>query len=360
MRTRIAKTNKPDRQPFRSVDSATKRLPFLILCALVPTALPTASALADDGYVGIYSDSLGSSPCTVVEQYSGTTLYVIAKTVGGSEDGIRGAEFRIEVTNPSGWILSYTPTSAANVVLGNPIDTEPDPDSGGGLNLGFPSCVAPDGNGQIRLGTLSVFNLSGDPTELRVKRHSEPSNAGYACPLFVKCDFSLLCMTPAPADSCTVGTEKGVVAAAGDPACFVAMLNRDVVPGPDPGPDPDPDPDPDPELPPDNGPQLLAMLKAGAVSLPAGETRAALARTTIRSAQLATILADHDVQAISKAFPNFDPADTLATARTGETVRLMDYSRIYRLSLPMQGGRRVCESSSGRCARCFSSTTMAA
>jgi subtilisin family serine protease len=270
----------------RLVESAKKHLPFLILGALSTVGIRVASAQADDGYVGIYSDSLGSTPCTEVEQYTSTTLYVIAKTAGGSANGIRGAEFRIEVTNPSGWILSFTPPGAANVVLGNPVDADPDPDAGGGLNLGFPSCQAPDGSGRIRLGTLSVFNLNGSPTELRVKRHSQPSNAGYACPLFVKCGFSLLCMTPASEDSCTVGAEKGVVGADGDLSCFVAAVFES---------------------------------------------------TTMRSVQLATALADHDVQSISRAFPDFNLADTLGTTRTGETVQLMNYSRIYRLSLPPMG-----------------------
>jgi hypothetical protein len=70
---------------------------------------PAALAQTNNGYVGIYVDSLGTTPCTSVPPMTGTTLYVIAKTAGASSNGITGAEFRIEVTSPSGWFISYTP-----------------------------------------------------------------------------------------------------------------------------------------------------------------------------------------------------------------------------------------------------------
>jgi subtilisin family serine protease len=306
-----------------------KRLLVVIAWALVPILVSSSLAQTGDGYVGIYADAAGTVPCTNIPNYTGTTLYVIAKTAGESANGITGAEFRIEVTDPSGWYLSYTPPGTASIVMGNPIDTDPDPNAGGGVNLGFPSCQVPDSSGQVRFGTLSVFNASGSATDLLVKRHSQPTNPDFGCALFVRCDdpyYTKVCMTSAPPDSCTLGTQKTGLAAVEDPAYFVAALNEGN----------GSDPDPDPELP-DNGPQLLAMIKDGIVSFPPGETRASLAGTTIRSAQLATVLASHDVQVIAKAFPSFDLADTVGTARTGETVRLMNYSRIYRLILPSQG-----------------------
>ena len=190
------------------------KLTTTIACFVTPV-LANASALAQigDGYVGVYADSLGTIACSHVAQMTGTTLYVIAKTAGASGNGIAGAEFRIEVTNAAGWYLSYTPPQTANIVLGNPIDLDPDPSAGGGLNLGFQRCQAPTEGGQVRLGTLSVFNASGGPTNLIVKRHSQPTNTTFSCALFVACDdpyYSKACMTPAASDTCTLATQKSI------------------------------------------------------------------------------------------------------------------------------------------------------
>jgi len=126
-----------------------------------------------------------------------TTLYVIAKTGGRSTYGITAAEFRIEVTQPKGWMFSYTAPSGANIVAGDPVDTTADPNTGGGVDLSFPVCQAP-WKGMVYLGTLSVVNVGGATTALLVKRHSKPENATDACPLFVLCkspDFSKACMS---------------------------------------------------------------------------------------------------------------------------------------------------------------------
>jgi len=100
------------------------------------------------------AEGRSTTPCATIPQSTGATLYVIAQTDGGTASGITGAEFRVEVTNPSGWLLSYTSPVAGSVVLGNPIDTDPDPDAGGGLNLAFPSCQTPTGSGHVKLGTI--------------------------------------------------------------------------------------------------------------------------------------------------------------------------------------------------------------
>jgi Subtilase family/FlgD Ig-like domain len=300
-----------------------------LLC-LAFGAFSAASALAQtgDGYVGIYSDSLGTQACASVPQNSSATLYVIAKTAGQSATGITGAEFRIEVTNPSGWYLSYTPPGTANIAMGNPIDTGPDPNAGGGLNLGFPGCQLPSG-GQVKLGTLWVFNACGGPTDLLVKRHSRPTNAGFQCALFVKCDepyYTKLCMTTAPPDSCTLGIQKPRAVASGDPTVFTASLNEG---GGDSG-----------EPPSDPSREVLALFVPGIIQLPSGATYATLASTTIHSPEVESVLQSYSVTSIAKAFPDFEPADAVAVGRTGEVVRLQDLSEIYKLLLP-EGGNRV-------------------
>jgi hypothetical protein len=76
-------------------------------------------AQSSNGYVGIYRDSSGTVAYHDFTVYRVQPLYVIAKTAGITDAGLTGAEFRIEVTNPSGWYFNYSGPSGANVVLGN-------------------------------------------------------------------------------------------------------------------------------------------------------------------------------------------------------------------------------------------------
>ena len=161
---------------------------------ITPTAAVLLLALglgergfSDDGYVGIYADSLGTQPCASVAPPSSMTLYVIAKTEGASANGIMGAEFRIEVTNSSGWLVAYSPPSEASAALGNPVDMSDDPEDNSGVTMAFSECQAPVA-GIIQLGTLQAFNWGGSPTTLEVKRHNTPSNGLFTCPLFTMCD----------------------------------------------------------------------------------------------------------------------------------------------------------------------------
>ena len=301
-----------------------KCLPPLLLLAIVPAIAASALAQTGDGYVGIYRDSLGSMACASVPPYTGATLYVIGRTAGQSANGITGAEFRIEVTSPSGWYISYNPPAGANIVSGNPIDTDPDPNAGGGMNLGFPSCQVPDGNGRVKLGTLSVFNAGGSPTNLLVRRHSRPSNADFACPLFVECDdpyYRKVCMTPAPPDSCTLGTQKASVTSTDDPAVFTASLNEVGS-------------DQEPSL---GSREVLTKFVPGTISLPPGQTNVSLASVTINSDAVRTILENHNVETVGKTFPNFTLADTLGYDRFGEPVRHANLSEHYTLTVPVGG-----------------------
>jgi len=205
------------------------RKSVILIFALVSILLAprTLWAQSGDGYVGVFGNAAGTQACTSVPQYTQTTLHIIAKTSGGSASGISGAEFRIEILNPAGWYFTYNAPSGGGVVLGNPLDTSTDPNDNSGLNINFPTCVEPS-SGNIPLGTISVFNVSGSPTTLLVKRHNRPSNPGYQCPLFVTCNapvYSKLCMSTAAPDSCSLGTQKTRQELDGDPTVFVGGLN---------------------------------------------------------------------------------------------------------------------------------------
>lgn len=129
----------------------------------------SASALAADpattwaqpsnGYVGVYSDASGTVDCMSIPPFSGATLYVVAHLSGGSTAGISGAEFRVEVTDPDGWLFNYIPAQGS-IPVGTLIDTSPATDAdGSGLNIAFGTCQAQ--GDAVFLGTISVFNLAG-------------------------------------------------------------------------------------------------------------------------------------------------------------------------------------------------------
>ena len=184
---------------------------------------------AGDGYVGVYSDAAGTQPCATVNQYA--TLYVIAKLSGASSAGITGAEFRIGVESPSGWHFSYFAPAGNPIVLGNPIDAHPqEPNDGSGLRIAFASCEPPV-NGQVNLGTLSVYKEAGaPPTHLLVRAHSSPSNAGFQCPLFQLCDapyHSKVCMSTS-SESCVLQEPIAGQATAAEGRVFATAIDIDV------------------------------------------------------------------------------------------------------------------------------------
>jgi hypothetical protein len=94
------------------------------LCLLIALTRAIGVANAQDGFVGIYADAQGTVACTTVPQWSGTTVFVVANLEGATASGITAAEFRIEVSNPSGWYFTYDPPTGTTV-LGTLLDTDP-------------------------------------------------------------------------------------------------------------------------------------------------------------------------------------------------------------------------------------------
>jgi hypothetical protein len=177
---------------------------LLTYCVVILNTCGTAFAQTQNGYVGVFGDAAGTMRCMQAPPGVPITLYVVAFTVGETASGISGAEFRIDVQNPTGYLLSYTPPQNS-LPLGDPLGST-------GLNIAWSTCQAPV-DGKVQLGTIAVFNTgSAGPTDIIVKRRNPPSNTDYQCALFVQCDaplFTQSCMTAPPDSSCLTQKASG-------------------------------------------------------------------------------------------------------------------------------------------------------
>jgi len=135
----------------------------------VSSVASNSIAQTNNGFVGVFGDAAGTVRCMQAAPGVPITLYVVAFTAGTTTNGITGAEFRIEFSNPSGYILNYAAPIGAQA-LGNPL-------SSNGFNIAWPTCRMPV-DGRLDLGTIFVFNMGGGtPTDITVKRKNPPSNA---------------------------------------------------------------------------------------------------------------------------------------------------------------------------------------
>lgn len=162
------------------------------------SAEATGIAYPQNGTIGVYSDAAGTSCCLNIPIGSTTTLHVIATTGGASSGGITGAEFRIELSPQlAGAVLVWTPSAAATVVLGNPIDNNSAAGDVSGLNIAFSTCQKQAGlaGDRILLGTILAFNVTGERA-LLVKKHNRPSNPNLKAPLFTLCDAPVFTAQP--------------------------------------------------------------------------------------------------------------------------------------------------------------------
>ena len=298
-----------------------------------------ASGSWDAGRIGIYADPAATLACAEVPAGSYTMLHLVATRGENYPGNVSGIEFRIEVTQPEGWVIYYVPP-AGSILIGEPIDVQPaNQKDDSGANVAFPTCQQWDANGHINLGTLFVQNAGGAPTELLVKRRSKPLNRSWPCALFVDCSgrFALTCNTPLLATSCSGDVLPPVPSIAGcdgnsdgDGPYSVFALNRE----------PDPrwtTPPPPPPPPPPRGVHydVLAMLtRRTLIELPAGRSQGRLDEAIVRSAALRTVLERHSVEQVAKGMPCFDLADTVMVTRTGDVVRMTDWSLLWVFSVP--------------------------
>lgn len=84
--------------------------------------------------------------------------------------------------------------------------------------------------------------------------------------------------------------------------------------------------------------EIHVQFAPGTVTLPDGQTRASPQDLTINVPALQEAFQQFGVETVAKTFPEFEPADTVATTRTGEQVRLADVSGVFTLRLPSKAG----------------------
>jgi hypothetical protein len=161
-----------------------------LIAVSAAVALAVLPTYPSNGYIGVYGDPAATNCCITVPPATPTTLYVVAVTGGASAAGFTSAEFRIEVSPPApSAFLVWSATTAANVVLGSPIDNSSAVNDNSGLDIAFRTCQKQAGvaGDQILLGTITVLNLTGEH-QLLVKKHNHPSNPNIKAALFTLCD----------------------------------------------------------------------------------------------------------------------------------------------------------------------------
>lgn len=162
--------------------------------------------------LGVYGDA-GTATRLCAPRNVSTVLHLVGTTGASTSDGVTGAEFRIEVSNPTGYQFSYAAPADATT-LGNVFDLNPaDSTNAAGVTVLFSSssCQPPSpprhAGDRVDFGTVTIVNVAGDSTELRVKRKVPPDNPSMPCPRFFKCDspfFTPVCMTSADVVSRTM------------------------------------------------------------------------------------------------------------------------------------------------------------
>lgn len=75
--------------------------------------------------------------------------------------------------------------------------------------------------------------------------------------------------------------------------------------------------------------QVIVMFNSGIVNLPLGKTISGIGELQTTNSEVRKTLTGHKAVYVSKAFPHFSTADTVATSRTGERVHLADLSNTF-------------------------------
>jgi len=175
----------------------TFQLIFVLAGSIGCAATSWAQIYPANGYIGVFEDEFGSDCCINTVPGSPITFYIFARLAGAAQNGITGAEFRVEIPCLSGMFVTASPNPESNINLGNPLDDPGVNTDPGGVNQAYPTCQGA-ASGFVRLYTVSGFNASVTSTSMTVKARRVPSNPEKNCPLFVLCDaptFTAVCLT---------------------------------------------------------------------------------------------------------------------------------------------------------------------
>ena len=180
---------------------------LMIFAVLLCLAAAPASAQS----IGVYFDPSGSIDCAgAIPPLTPATWYICARLFGPAANGIIGVEFRQDGT-PAGWAVTATPSSDADIVLGDPLY--------GGVDLAFADCQA-GSNGVVLIYTVhGIATTAVGCTTLQISRHTTPSNPNFYCPVVILCD------APVYTCECATGGIAYFNSACGEPGgCPVAVF----------------------------------------------------------------------------------------------------------------------------------------
>lgn len=86
--------------------------------------------------------------------------------------------------------------------------------------------------------------------------------------------------------------------------------------------------------------EVIVRFQPDVIKLPAGKSNVPIQEVTVMDSAVAELNRQVGVTHIRKVFPNFESADTLATALDGTQVILIDLSRVYLLQVPISADIR--------------------
>ena len=164
-------------------------------------------ALCENGTLAIYSDRDARDCALAVPPGTTRNLFVVFVPEGATRSGIVGAEFRLDVSAASGYLmLSVQPLQEGMIGFPSIGDV-----LSGGATVAWAQC---SNSLAIPLLQVQVMNLgAGAPdATLHIRARSNPSNASLDCPLITLCD------APHYSGVCIFGG-VGVLNATSDVAC---------------------------------------------------------------------------------------------------------------------------------------------
>ena len=86
---------------------------------------------------------------------------------------------------------------------------------------------------------------------------------------------------------------------------------------------------------PDPSRDVVGWFYGNIIGLPSGMPQGTVEEASILSPAIADLFEGYSVESLARTYPDAKPADTLAVSRTGELVRVPDYTQVFYLRLPV-------------------------